>query len=43
MDLLELTTLFRLRVVNNPSLAFVAFGMLSLVVVHDVDHFNVVA
>jgi len=35
MDLLELATLFRLYVVNNPPLAFVAFGMLYSMIVHD--------
>ena len=43
MDLLELATLFHLRVVNNPPLAFVAFAMFSSAVVHDATHCDVFA
>jgi len=41
MDLLELATLFRLGVVNNPPLEFVAFGMVSSTIVHDDAHYDV--
>ena len=43
MDLLELTTLLHLHVVNNPPLAFVAFHMLSSTIVHDAAHCDVAA
>jgi len=42
MDLLDIATLFRLRVVNNPPLAFLAFDILSTAVVHDVARYDVV-
>ena len=41
MDLLELATLFPLRVVNNPPLAFIAFGMMSSAAIHDVAYCDV--
>jgi len=43
MDLLKLATLLHLHVVNNPPLAFVAFGMLPSVAIHDATHFDVAA
>jgi len=41
--MLEVATLFCLRVMNNPPLAFIAFGMLSSTAIHDAAHFDVAA
>jgi len=41
MDLLEFAKLFHLHVVNNTPLEFLAFGMMSSVVVHDATHYDV--
>jgi len=41
MDLLKLAILFHLRVLNNPPLAFFAFGLLSSIAIHDASHCDV--